>query len=195
MRIPIVLFFVIQMLVGRDLFAENRPLTLSYIDHPDVTNYYLPLIKAAYADRGIEVNFIAMSIDRGLLSLKQGLVDGDVVRATYLDRLISNFVFVAPKLGTGYDLLVCQSDVPATKKQLLNADLLLGVTRAFADVMEEVYGNSIKAKLHVLDDFASLESMFLNDRIDCFISVATTHGELNTRLSQYQTLRLEEFDL
>ncbi len=58
----------------------ERPakMTFSYVDHPAMVNFIIPVIRDAYQKLGIETDFIAQPSNRNLMLVEKNVVDGDV---------------------------------------------------------------------------------------------------------------------
>jgi len=59
---------------------QKRPtkMTFSYVKHPTMVNYLIPLIKASYKKLNIDTHFVPQPSNRNLRLVEDNKVDGDV---------------------------------------------------------------------------------------------------------------------
>ncbi|QOL26686.1 hypothetical protein LP316_05135 [Thalassotalea sp. LPB0316] len=114
-----VFFILILSAFTWQTFAVEKPeqMLISYISHPDAETYK-PLIIKTYNDIGIDVEFINMTSERGLLSVSSGLIDGDLIRVDKSVQEIEGVILVKPKLTKADMYLICAPNVPCDKRVL-----------------------------------------------------------------------------
>lgn len=146
-------------------------LTFSYTSHPVVDKVLLPLIRQAYQNLGIEVEFIAVESQRAQQLLNDGLVDGDVARIGQVASRIPNVVLVAllDKLSLS---LRCRPDIQCNTEDVNNAELRIFMASSRATLA--FLNLNYKAELYPLRDWNQINVMYQQNKIERFLWIEGT---------------------
>ena len=79
-------------------------------DNDQINTFYKALTLKAYRKLGIEVEFVKVGAERGLLLLNQGVTDADVIRFTVSKDRFANILPILPPISEGEFTLYCQAE-------------------------------------------------------------------------------------
>jgi len=151
--------------------VRPQQLTFSYTSHPIVESVLLPVVRQAYQNLGIEVEFVAVESQRAHQLLRDGLVDGDVARLSEVAYRMQNVVLVTmlDKLSLS---LRCRPDIPCTTEDVNNTKLRIFMassrtTLAFLNL-------NYKAELYPLRDWSQINEMYQQNKIERFLWIEGT---------------------
>lgn len=147
-------------------------ITLSTSTHPAVVNYYQPLVREAYKQLGINVEFLLVNEERSLLLLEAGEIDGDIIRTKSVLKDYDSFIPVY-LLGDADIYIICQPNIECNRTILQKQDHFLGSV-AGATYFEDLLKGS-KINLLKYTQYTLLKSSFLQKRVDAYIDIINNH--------------------
>lgn len=111
---PILLLLI--LLTALPLAAE--PLKISYLKHPNVTGWALPLVQEAYQQAGIETQLFSSPSRRVIEDIDSGRSDGDVLISEQAIMHNPNIITVGPAITHLDIILLCNPEVVCNKTVL-----------------------------------------------------------------------------
>lgn len=151
---------------------STAPLILSTGTHPAVVNYYEPLVKKAYQQLEIPIEFLSVNEERSLLLLEAGEIDGDTIRTKSVLKNYDSFIPVY-MMGVADVYIICQPNIECNRSILQKRDHFLGTVAGSA-----YFDDSLKnAKITLLKytNYELLKSSFHQKRVDAYIDVISSH--------------------
>lgn len=143
-----------------------KVMRLSYVSHPAVDNFFIPLIQKSYERLGVETHFISVEAERGYLLLEDGLVDGDVIRSKMAIDTVKTLVPVV-LLDEVSAELHCRPEIHCTLEDLNNENITIFFPETVRGL--KALGLSIKAKTYHLRDWTQLIQLYKANRVDRFL--------------------------
>ena len=154
------------------------PFIISYVDHPSITSYYLPLIEQAYRSIGIYPEFVLINDKRALRLLNNGEIDADVVKTLEFIDDYPNIITVPTPMSKIEARLVCQQKLPCDLSVFKISQASLGIIAA-----NEFYAKLLAdAKLNIVEvsSFEQLQALFNQQKLDYIITVFDLIHNSNT---------------
>lgn len=170
--------------------AQER-LLMSYTDDSIVTNQYIPILQHAYTQLGIDVEWVKVSIKRGIEGVDSGTFDGDVARLEHVNQYFSNVILVPPAFEVLTIKLFCRRNYPCDKSLFSNAQLVVGLPSNSPVIMPLLPKYDFKPQN--VNGLTQIEKMFTFKRFDYFIWVESSIERQNF-LTQFESnsISLEE---
>lgn len=162
--------------------AQER-LLLSYTDDSIVISKYIPILQHAYTQLGIDVEWVKVSIKRGIEGVDKGTFDGDVARFERVNQYFSNVILVPPAYEVLTIKLFCRLNYPCDKSLFSNAQLLVGLPLNSSVVVPLLPQYDFKTQN--VNGLTQIEKMFTFGRFDYFIWVESSI-ETQTFLTQFE---------
>ncbi len=182
------------LLLAWPLTAQQpeRParMTFSYVDHPAMVNFIIPVIRDAYQTLGIETDFIAQPSNRNLLLVDKNVVDGDVGYMRIVLDGYANIISIEPPLVSGIYTLLCQPNLPCDPSVLSDPEQTIVTTSVSKHGLEKGYRVAIRSQFYVVNDLAMIPKFVSSGRFNYAIypSTATELKLLNPAELLYVTL-------
>lgn len=164
-------------------------MTISYVNHPYIVKRVLPLLKEAYEDIGINVDFVRQPSKRNLRLLSKGLTDAD---AAYSDLLVAeydNITTVGPAFLDSIFVLLCHSGVPCSKDVLFDSENTVIITDASQDGVKAIFGEAVNARFYSINSLDRIPKLIDGERANYGVYVFTKSGLAN---AQFPTLNAVE---
>ncbi len=152
-------------------------MTFSYVDHPAMVNFIVPLIRDAYLKLGIHTEFVAQPSNRNLLLVDKNLVDGDVGYMRIVLAGYQNIITVEPALVSGVFTLLCQPTLPCTPAVLADAEQTVVSTSVSKNGMDVGYRGEMRSQFYIVNDLALIPRFIRSGRFNYAI-YPTTEKEL-----------------
>jgi len=170
----------------------QRPveMTFSYVDHPAMVNFMIPLIRDAYQKLGIKTDFIAQPSNRNLMLVENNVVDGDVGYMRIVLEGYSNIISLEPPLISGIYTLLCQPKLPCKPSVLSDPEQIIVTTSVSKLGLEKGYRVAIRSQFYVVNDLATIPKFVSSGRFEYAIypSTASELELLNPAELRYVTL-------
>ncbi|MEP1447438.1 MAG: hypothetical protein ABJK37_15145 [Paraglaciecola sp.] len=156
------LCFVVGAVIARE---QKRPtdMIFSYVEHPTMINYLLPLIKASYGKMGIETHFVPQPSNRNLRLVEEAKIDGDVGYMRIVLGGYNNLITVEPPVVLGIFTLLCQPGLACNADVLADEKLTIVTTSATQTGLLKGYKGVVNAgfyevnNISVIPDFVSVK--------------------------------------
>lgn len=166
---------------------------IGYFNHPQI-EIYKHLVGQAYADIGIAVKFVEVTMERGLLALDEGLLDADVIRAVHAKHAYENIVIASEALTTAQTHLICQPNVVCDTSVFNNTRNDIYINLAAPYLLEDQVGVPVLANQVVYDKVDTLLSLMLDKRIVYVIYHSDESGLPPVVSQRLQSKKLAEYD-
>lgn len=145
-----------------------RVLVFSYTNHPTTQQYYLPIIRQAYQNLGIEIQLVEAGPDRFIQLYQEGKIDGDIGRTATLKQLLPRMqlVYQIDEMKISYH---CSARVKCSPADLTDPALLI-----FTPVVKKVQDMvklKISARTYEVNNWQQLLDMYQQQKVDRFIMV------------------------
>lgn len=145
-----------------------RVLVFSYTNHPTTQQYYLPIIRQAYQNLGIEIQLVEASPNRFIQLYQEGKIDGDIARIDSLKQLLPQMqlVYQIDEMKISYH---CSARVKCSPADLTDPGLLI-----FTPVVKKVQDMiklKISAKTYEVNNWQQLLDMYQQQKVDRFMMV------------------------
>lgn len=146
----------------------NREIIISYVVHPHVEDIYLPLVRTVYENLGFTVEFLPISIKRGLVSLDEGLVDADVARFMSGITIYKGISAIKPTLGQGIVHLLCNKNqqVACDSRIMDDKDITILAMSNLVSQFKREFATTILATIYPLDNMGVYLDMLRSERVD-----------------------------
>lgn len=144
----------------------HRPLkmTFSYVEHPTMLNYIIPIIRDSYQKLGIKTDFVAQPSNRNLLLVDKNIVDGDVGYMRIVLGEYQHIITVEPPLVSGIFTLLCQPNILCDASVLADSRQTVVATSVSKNGMEQGYKGVLKSQFYTVNDLAVIPSFITSGR-------------------------------
>ncbi|MDX1539204.1 hypothetical protein [Arsukibacterium sp.] len=149
----------------------SQTINLSYVSHPVIDTVLLPVIRTAYQNLGLKVNFIVVEAERGLRLLQDGMVDGDVARTGIVLAKLDNIITLT-KLDELTLELHCRPGIQCKLADLTNPGVLIFFPES-ARTVKELQLMITAQKYHV-SSWTKLVELYQADKIDRFLWIRSS---------------------
>lgn len=116
---------------------EKAQFVVGYIDHPSVTSPYMEIIETAYQDIGIDVEFIKVGAERGMMLVDSGIIDADVIRFSNFSERFPNVAFIPDVFATGETILICQINALCSREAFNDRKNIIATNLALHDSIDK----------------------------------------------------------
>jgi len=178
------LLIICCLSIAHGAFAQvkHRPnkLLISYLNHPTIVDKYIPLIRSAYQELGIRVEFVEIIEERENLSVSEGLVDGAVAKSALSMARYNNIEVIFPPLSIAAQYLVCQSGLPCNKAILKSNEKIMASKEVTINFPELFRDNTIQ-----INSMAVARKLFEHKRINYMIYPAERGNLVDMPVGNY----------
>ncbi|NVK24770.1 MAG: hypothetical protein HWE10_07565 [Gammaproteobacteria bacterium] len=143
-RYLFVLAIFVTILTASRVAAET--LLLGTLNHPQIAKYE-SIVQHAYADIGVNVEYISTAVERRLISSNDGLLDGLVVAATDVNKQYKKLIIVEPPLSNVTIFLLCLKQEPCDKSLLFSSEISIITEPRALTMLERSFQKEILAKV------------------------------------------------
>lgn len=165
------------LLFGSQAFAlePERPtsMTFSYVEHPAMVNFVMPLIRDAYQTLGIKTEFIAQPSNRNLLLVDKNVVDGDIGYMRIVLEGYPNIISIEPPLVSGIYTLLCQAKIPCHAEVFTDPNQTIVTTSISKNGLKKGYPKAIHSQFYVVNDLAMIPKFISSGRFGYAIYPST----------------------
>lgn len=194
LRVVLVLFFSALPVIAQQ---QSRPekMTFSYVDHPAMVNFLVPLIRDTYKRLGIQTDFVAQPSNRNLLLVDKNIVDGDVGYMKIVLGGYDNLFTIEPPVVVGVYTILCRPQLVCHPSVLADETHTIVTTSVSKNGLLRGYSDVIKSQFYTVNDLSLIPDFIRLGRFDYAI-YPTTEKELQ-RLpkDQFNYVRLFESNL
>lgn len=143
-----------------------RALVFSYTNHPTTQQYYLPIVRQAYQNLGIELQLVEAGTERFIQLYQEGKIDGDIARIGLLKQLLPSLLLVyqLDEMQVSYH---CSARVSCSIADLTDPQLLI-----FTPVVKKVQQMiklQILAKTYEVNNWQQLLDLYQQQKADRFL--------------------------
>ncbi len=185
-------FSLVLLAIQADAAAPPRPvkMTFSYVDHPAMVNFLIPLVRDSYQKLGIQTDFVAQPSNRNLLLVDKNIVDGDVGYMRIVLEGYPNLISIEPPLVSGIYTLLCQPGLRCEPEVLADASQTIVTTSVSKNGLEKGYRAAIHSQFYVVNDLAMIPKFVSSGRFHYAIYPSTEQElqRLDPAELQYVTL-------
>ncbi len=185
-------FSLVLLAIQADAAAPPRPvkMTFSYVDHPAMVNFLIPLVRDSYQKLGIQTDFVAQPSNRNLLLVDKNIVDGDVGYMRIVLEGYPNLISIEPPLVSGIYTLLCQPGLRCVPEVLADASQTIVTTSVSKNGLEKGYRAAIHSQFYVVNDLAMIPKFVSSGRFHYAIYPSTEQElqRLDPAELQYVTL-------
>ena len=157
--------FVCSFLPLGNAFA-NEKFVISYQDHPQIRDEYLPFIEFIYHQLSLEVEFIPVSIERGLIGVNSGLFDADVVRTDISANQYENVLVINAQIGSAELHLLCRTKLTCNSQRLSEPSLTLLASERTQWLLKEINGIEVQSEIALSDTYDRVFQLLRLERVD-----------------------------
>lgn len=145
-----------------------KRLSISTGTHPAVVEHFQPWVKQAYAELGIEIEFLTLNEERSLVLLQNGEIDGDIIRS---EQIIAQLQELYPVflLGEAQVYLVCRPRVECNDSTFYNSKLILGFVAGNNYLQELLLGTEIAQMRYT--SYQLLQKSYQQKRVDAYVEI------------------------
>ncbi|WP_462163409.1 hypothetical protein [Pseudoalteromonas xiamenensis] len=161
-------------------------LRISYLNHPSVLSFALPIVKSAYLRAGIDAEFIELPAHRLLQEIDAGHTDGDVIHAQEIFTPFSNIMKVGPPLTRVEYLLLCAPDVPCDNSVLISSPETIVATDQSKRVITSQYPSARNRNFYPLNFLGKLPELLNTHRFNYAIYIVSSEWPLPESLQHLQ---------
>lgn len=175
-------------------FAYQRPnsVLLNHVSHP-ATDLFKPIITKSYQDIGINVEYVSMTSERGIISVNSGLIDGDVIRVEKAVEEFPAIITVKPRLTRVNFYLICAQNRPCDNT-VLASNVAIFASKRSITLLSDYLPASFSGELVEIDRIAMIPELIKKKRGDYGI-YGSTVGRISTDISlNFQSYLIDSFD-
>lgn len=175
--------------------ARPKEMTFSYVEHPTMVNYLIPLIESTYSKLGIKIRFVPQPSNRNLSLLEGSVIDGDVgYLLSELTELDNIFIIEQPVTSAFYTLL-CQAEVPCSEAVLADEKHILVSTVASKNAFLSQYKGTLKSQFYTVNNISLIPNFIIEKRFEYALYPTTLNELWRLKAADYQYIKLLEFNL
>ncbi|WJG09951.1 hypothetical protein [Aliiglaciecola sp. LCG003] len=190
----VLLVFLTLSVCGEESLRPTK-MTFSYVDHPTMVNYLVPLIESTYQKLDIKTHFIAQPSNRNLRLLEDNLIDGDVGYLLSEVTDYENIFFVEPPVTTAFYTLLCQPNSPCSESVLLDETQILVSTVASKNGFLNGYKGEVKNQFYTVNNLSLIPQFITEKRFDYAIYPTTSDELWRIQTADFQHVKLHQFNL
>lgn len=145
-----------------------RGLVFSYTNHPTTQQYYLPIVRQAYKNLGIELELVEASTARFIQLYQEGKIDGDIARISQLKQFLPDLLLVY-KIDDMQVSYHCGANVHCSAADLNNPNRLI-----FTPVVKKVQQLiklQLLAKTYEVNSWQQLLDLYQHQKTNRFLMV------------------------
>jgi hypothetical protein len=175
--------------------ARPEKMTFTYVDHPAMVNFLVPLIRDTYKKLGIETDFVAQPSNRNLLLVDKNIVDGDVGYMRIVLGGYNNLFTIEPPVVLGVYTILCRPQLICASAVLADKEKTIIATSVSKHGLLQAYKGTIKSQFYTVNDLSLIPEFVRLGRFNYAI-YPTTEKELQ-RMStgELRYVRLFEANL
>ncbi|WP_158970921.1 hypothetical protein [Paraglaciecola sp. L3A3] len=183
------LFFVACTAMAQ---KQERPtdMIFSYVEHPTMINYLIPLIKSSYQKLGIHTHFIPQPSNRNLRLVENNKIDGDVGYMRIVLGGYNNLITVEPPIVLGIFTLLCQPQIPCNIEVLADETVTLVSTSATQKGLEKGYKGKLKAQFYPVNNISIIPEFISLKRFKYAIYPTSEKDLWRLNTADYQFVKL-----
>ncbi len=157
--------------------ARPEKMTFTYVEHPAMVNFLVPLIRDTYKKLGIETDFVAQPSNRNLLLVDKNIVDGDVGYMKIVLGGYNNLFTVEPPVVVGVYTILCRPELICTPAVLADKEKTIIATSVSKHGLLQAYKGTIKSQFYTVNDLSLIPDFVRLGRFNYAI-YPTTEKEL-----------------
>lgn len=183
-------YIVSLVLLLFSAYGQSKLLKLSYLNHPNVTGYALPLIKQAYQDAGVDVAIHEAPSLRGFEEILSQRSDGNILVSLDLALLDPDIITVGPPIIDLEIVLLCAPQVKCDKTVLGNSKKVIVATQTSMKDLQQRYPRAKLNPFYTVNLYDRLPKMIANQRFDYAIFAISPNLPMPAHLKKLQTFVL-----
>ncbi|MGO4892034.1 hypothetical protein [Flavobacterium sp. W21_SRS_FM6] len=194
--LPLV-FLVLVTVLPCHADEQKRPkdMIFSYVEHPTMVNFLIPLIRASYKKLDIDTHFVPQPSNRNLRLVEDNKVDGDVGYMRIVLNDYKNLITVEPPVIMGIFTLLCQPHIPCTDEILADENQTLVVTSATQKGLEQGFKGELKTQFYTVNNISLIPEFISMKRFKYAIYPTSEKDLWRIKTADYQHVKLFESSL
>jgi hypothetical protein len=176
---------------------QKRPkdMIFSYVEHPTMINYLIPLIRASYKKLDIDTHFVPQPSNRNLSLIESNKIDGDVGYMRIVLDEYNNLITLEPPVAMGIFTLLCQVEIPCNEEVLTDENQTIVITSATQNGLFHGFKGNIKAKFYTVNNISIIPEFISVKRFKYAIYPTSEKDLWRLQTGNYQYAKLFESNL